>query len=119
MPLLSQHLSRNRADGVCRLTRELAKVPQSQPLHFDIAANIAFPRYNKDFRQVLQRPKLAEPCVTDTCPGITFVNADNLNHWLMDIEVLDSNPIYEGKTFRLNFRFSPSYPIEVCSLSSS
>ena len=41
------------------------------------------------------------------------MNADNLSHWLMDIEVLDQNPIYHGKVFRLNFRFSPNYPIEV------
>ncbi|TGZ78387.1 UBC-like protein [Ascodesmis nigricans] len=45
-------------------------------------------------------------------PGIFFVNSPNLQHWQMDIQVLDSNPLYAGKTFRLNFRFSNNYPIE-------
>lgn len=29
----------------------------------------------------------------------------------MDIRILDSNPIYLNKVFRLRFRFSSSYPI--------
>lgn len=29
----------------------------------------------------------------------------------MDIQVLDDNPIYKNETYRLEFRFSPSYPI--------
>lgn len=29
----------------------------------------------------------------------------------MDIKVLDNNPIYLNETYRLKFRFSPSYPI--------
>lgn len=44
-------------------------------------------------------------------PGIKLVSADNLQMWLMDIQVMDANPIYAGQTYRLQFRFSPSYPI--------
>jgi len=47
-----------------------------------------------------------------TAPGITLVKADDLANWQMDIQVLDENPLYTGKTFRLNFRFSNNYPIE-------
>jgi ubiquitin-conjugating enzyme E2 W len=35
-----------------------------------------------------------------------------LEEWLLDIKVLDSNPIYNNKTFRLKFKFSAQYPIE-------
>lgn len=49
-------------------------------------------------------------------PGITLIKADDLKEWLMDIQVMDSNPIYDGETYRLKFSFTPSYPIEVCSL---
>ncbi|GAM85382.1 hypothetical protein ANO11243_033890 [Dothideomycetidae sp. 11243] len=45
-------------------------------------------------------------------PGIALVSADDLETWLMDIQVMDDNPIYRDKTFRLKFNFSPSYPIE-------
>ncbi|EON62100.1 ubiquitin-conjugating enzyme E2 W [Coniosporium apollinis CBS 100218] len=45
-------------------------------------------------------------------PGITLVQADNLDTWLMDIRVLDDNPIYRNQTYRLKFVFSGSYPIE-------
>jgi len=48
-----------------------------------------------------------------TPPGITFVSADNLQEWVMDIKVLDEqNPIYANKIFRLSFRFTNNYPIE-------
>lgn len=30
----------------------------------------------------------------------------------MDLQVLDANPIYAGKTFRLSFKFNNNYPIE-------
>jgi len=43
------------------------------------------------------------------------VKADDLQRWQMDITVLDDNPLYSGKTFRLSFRFSQNYPIEVCA----
>ncbi|KAH0608900.1 uncharacterized protein H6S33_001128 [Morchella sextelata] len=45
-------------------------------------------------------------------PGITMVNTENFTQWQMDIEVLDQNPIYHGKIFRLNFKFTENYPIE-------
>ena len=46
-------------------------------------------------------------------PGITLIKADDFQTWLMDIQVMDSNPIYQGETYRLKFSFSPQYPIEV------
>ncbi|ROT37462.1 ubiquitin-conjugating enzyme [Sodiomyces alkalinus F11] len=45
-------------------------------------------------------------------PGIDLISADNFEEWLMDIRVLDDNPIYRGEVYRLKFRFSPQYPIE-------
>ncbi|KAI0482628.1 ubiquitin conjugating enzyme [Xylariaceae sp. FL0804] len=45
-------------------------------------------------------------------PGITLVSAANLEEWFLDIQVLDQNPIYADKVFRLKFRFSNTYPIE-------
>ncbi|KAH0033114.1 putative ubiquitin-conjugating enzyme E2 W, partial [Aureobasidium melanogenum] len=45
-------------------------------------------------------------------PGINLVSADNLKTWLMDIQVMDANPIYQGETYRLRFEFSSNYPIE-------
>jgi ubiquitin-conjugating enzyme E2 W len=48
-------------------------------------------------------------------PGITLVQAENLEVWLLDIQVLDDNPIYKGETYRLKFNFSRNYPIEVRS----
>jgi len=31
----------------------------------------------------------------------------------LDIKVLDENPLYKGQTYRLKFKFSPSYPIGI------
>ncbi|MCJ1478452.1 hypothetical protein MMC13_007132 [Lambiella insularis] len=45
-------------------------------------------------------------------PGITLVAAPDLKEWLMDIRVLDANPIYLDQIYRLRFRFTQSYPIE-------
>lgn len=45
-------------------------------------------------------------------PGIDLVRADDFTEWLMDIRVMDNNPIYENETYRLKFSFSQSYPIE-------
>lgn len=45
-------------------------------------------------------------------PGISLVTAENFAQWQMDIQVLDDNPIYRGKIFRLNFKFNSNYPIE-------
>lgn len=44
-------------------------------------------------------------------PGITMVSAETLQTWIMDIRVMDDNPIYRGKTYRLNFTFNSNYPI--------
>ena len=45
-------------------------------------------------------------------PGITLVSAADLHTWELDLQVLDTNPIYAGQTFRLRFSFSAKYPIE-------
>ncbi|KAH8705198.1 putative ubiquitin conjugating enzyme [Talaromyces proteolyticus] len=45
-------------------------------------------------------------------PGITIVQSENFEEWLMDIRVLDSNPLYQDKVFRLKFSFNSKYPIE-------
>lgn len=50
-------------------------------------------------------------------PGITLVQAENLKTWLMDIQVMDANPIYQGETYRLKFEFSSNYPIGILCLS--
>lgn len=44
-------------------------------------------------------------------PGISIAKAENLQRWEMDIRVLDENPIYKDKVFRLLFIFSSTYPI--------
>jgi len=44
-------------------------------------------------------------------PGIQLVSAENLEEWLLDIQVLDNNPLYLNETYRLKFRFSATYPI--------
>lgn len=51
-------------------------------------------------------------------PGITLVQAENLKTWLMDIQVMDANPIYQGETYRLKFEFSSNYPIGILRLTS-
>ncbi|KAF2400413.1 UBC-like protein [Trichodelitschia bisporula] len=45
-------------------------------------------------------------------PGLTLVKAEDLTEWVLDMRVLDDNPLYTGKTFRLKFMFSQKYPIE-------
>jgi len=45
-------------------------------------------------------------------PGIELVAADNLEEWLLDIQVLDQNPLYLNQVYRLKFRFGSTYPIE-------
>ncbi|TKX23377.1 hypothetical protein C1H76_4445 [Elsinoe australis] len=51
-------------------------------------------------------------------PGISLVSAENLQEWLMDIQVMDDNPIYMGKTFRLKFVFSQNYPIGMAPINA-
>ncbi|KAK5990318.1 putative ubiquitin-conjugating enzyme E2 W [Cladobotryum mycophilum] len=45
-------------------------------------------------------------------PGIELVEGDDLKQWILDIQVLDKNPLYENQTYRLKFQFPDSYPIE-------
>ena len=44
-------------------------------------------------------------------PGIELVSADNFEEWTLDIRVLDNNPLYQGQTYRLKFKFASTYPI--------
>lgn len=44
-------------------------------------------------------------------PGIEIVEAENFDQWLMDIRVLDANPLYTNQIFRLKLIFSSKYPI--------
>jgi len=45
-------------------------------------------------------------------PGIHLVTAEGFSEWLLDIRVLDNNPLYMNQTYCLKFKFSSSYPIE-------
>lgn len=45
-------------------------------------------------------------------PGIHLIAAENFEEWILDIQVLDNNPLYANQTYRLKFKFSSSYPIE-------
>jgi len=45
-------------------------------------------------------------------PGIQIASAPDYTAWKMDIQVLDDNPLYLDQVYRLNFKFSKSYPIE-------
>jgi ubiquitin-conjugating enzyme E2 W len=47
-------------------------------------------------------------------PGISLVRADDFQTWLMDVQVIDPNPLYLNETYRLKFVFNQHYPIEVC-----
>lgn len=44
-------------------------------------------------------------------PGISLVEAENFDTWLMDIRVMDDNPLYRDQTYRLKFKFPNNYPI--------
>ncbi|ORY19423.1 ubiquitin-conjugating enzyme/RWD-like protein [Clohesyomyces aquaticus] len=44
--------------------------------------------------------------------GIELIKADDFKEWLLDIRVVDANPIYQGEVYRIKFMFSPNYPIE-------
>ncbi|KAH8905152.1 UBC-like protein [Coniochaeta sp. PMI_546] len=67
-----------------------------------MVANFASKRLGKE----LQKINSSLP------PGITLVSADNFEEWLLDIRVLDKNPLYQDQTYRLKFKFGSSYPIE-------
>ncbi|EWC45246.1 hypothetical protein DRE_05973 [Drechslerella stenobrocha 248] len=45
-------------------------------------------------------------------PGIAIAATPDFTNWKMDIQVLDNNPLYADQIYRLNFKFSQSYPIE-------
>ncbi|KAF2498518.1 UBC-like protein [Lophium mytilinum] len=45
-------------------------------------------------------------------PGIELIKVDDFQEWLVDLRVLDSNPLYENEVYRLKFTFGKNYPIE-------
>ncbi|KAL8376150.1 hypothetical protein RB595_007318, partial [Gaeumannomyces hyphopodioides] len=45
-------------------------------------------------------------------PGIELISAEDFEEWTLDIQVLDSNPLYVNQIYRLKFKFGASYPIE-------
>lgn len=60
----------------------------------------------------LQTNKLASSKIKESLPaGIVLVSAEDLETWYLDIQVLDANPLYLDKTFRLSFKFGDQYPI--------
>lgn len=59
-----------------------------------------------------QTDNLAPFKIKESLPaGITLVSADDLETWYLDVKVLDANPLYLDKTFRLLFKFGDQYPI--------
>lgn len=44
-------------------------------------------------------------------PGIELIKVDDFKEWLVDLRVLDANPLYENEVYRLKFTFSSKYPI--------
>lgn len=52
-------------------------------------------------------------------PGIELVSSGaddgDISDWLLDIRVLDQNPLYKDQVYRLRFRFPKAYPIGVYS----
>jgi len=45
-------------------------------------------------------------------PGIELIKVEDFKEWLVDLRVLDQNPLYENEVYRLKFTFSKNYPIE-------
>ncbi|GKT83573.1 ubiquitin-conjugating enzyme [Colletotrichum tofieldiae] len=83
-----------------RLAKELSKVRRIQPTY----CIASWPTTSAD------RLARAEHWPT---PGIDLISADNFEEWFMDIKVLDDNPLYKDQVYRLKFKFSQQYPIEV------
>ncbi|KAK2072829.1 hypothetical protein P8C59_007160 [Phyllachora maydis] len=67
-----------------------------------MAANFATKRLGKELQKVNQ----------SLPPGIQLISAENFEEWMLDIQVLDINPLYKDQKYRLKFKFSSSYPIE-------
>jgi ubiquitin-conjugating enzyme E2 W len=51
-------------------------------------------------------------CTCTNPAHITLVEANDLETWQIDLEVNNDNPLYTGKTFRLQFIIGPNYPVE-------
>ena len=43
--------------------------------------------------------------------GLTLISAEGFKEWFIDLRVLDPNPLYINKIFRLKFTFSDKYPM--------
>ncbi|OAP60330.1 hypothetical protein AYL99_05332 [Fonsecaea erecta] len=87
-----------------RLGKELVKVK------FHMLPNPTTPRHT--CHNLLDKPRDVLPAQQKLPPGIELVKADDFREWLVDIQVLDANPLYMNQVFRLSFLFSDSYPIE-------
>jgi ubiquitin-conjugating enzyme E2 W len=80
-----------------RLSKELAKVHARLP-------------HPKSYAEIV--PDLLTAQIHGNLPpGITLFSAEGFQEWFLDIQVLDANPLYMNQTYRLKFKFSPSYPI--------
>lgn len=80
-------------------------VTTSPKPHDNMSAQFAAKRLGKELQKINKSlPPLP--------PGIELVSADDFEEWLLDIRVLDDNPLYLGEIYRLKFKFGPSYPIE-------
>lgn len=47
------------------------------------------------------------------------MSAETFDEWYLDVQVLDNNPLYLDKTFRLLFKFGDQYPIGMVPLPCS
>ncbi|PGH01961.1 hypothetical protein AJ80_08943 [Polytolypa hystricis UAMH7299] len=89
-----------------RLGKELTKVGPSPTLD-PLWETARHPRIQQDYILISDLQMHSS-----LPPGVEIIRADDLEEWLMDIRVLDSNPIYLNEIYRLKFTFSKSYPIE-------
>lgn len=64
------------------------------------------------FAQKRLQKELLKIQKTGLAAGMELVSFEPLNEWIVDIKVLDENPLYMNQTYRLKMNFSDTYPIE-------
>lgn len=85
---------------------QAAALLEAPPFCFSLSSNMAPVTFAKRLARELVKINGNLP------PGIDMVSSDDFDEWLVDIRVLDENPIYKDQTFRLKFKFTGSnYPI--------
>ncbi|GKT42356.1 putative ubiquitin-conjugating enzyme protein 17 [Colletotrichum spaethianum] len=94
-----------------RLAKELSKVRRIQPTCYCVASRSTVVLHTLAVSQ--QSLTFHVQLNTGLPPGIDLISADNFEEWFMDIRVLDENPLYKDEVYRLKFKFSQQYPIEV------